>query len=137
MTAVTTHRKDVFGDMHARSVVACGLDGETGEVFERRLTRITERSWNGLVVCRSPWQRWRPPSLHVGWPGARVAGLPAQRRRSLGHARASYTCAVFGSSCVKRIDSRHEHGENSAAHEINNQQWHFMQSDEGCLPHSL
>jgi len=25
-------------DVHARSVVACGLDGETGEVFERRLT---------------------------------------------------------------------------------------------------
>ncbi len=25
-------------DVHARSVVACGLDGDTGEVFERRLT---------------------------------------------------------------------------------------------------
>lgn len=25
-------------DVHARSVFACGLDGETGEVFERRLT---------------------------------------------------------------------------------------------------
>ena len=25
-------------DVHARSVVACGLDGQTGEVFERRLT---------------------------------------------------------------------------------------------------
>jgi len=25
-------------DVHARSVVACGLDGETGEVLERRLT---------------------------------------------------------------------------------------------------
>ena len=62
--------------MHARSVVACGLDGETREVFERRLTRITESSWNGLVVCRSPWRRSRPPSLHVGWPGARVAGPP-------------------------------------------------------------
>ena len=24
--------------MHARSVVACGLDGDTGELFERRLT---------------------------------------------------------------------------------------------------
>ena len=24
--------------MHARSVVACGLDGETGELFEHRLT---------------------------------------------------------------------------------------------------
>ena len=25
-------------DVHARSVVACGLDGRTGELFERRLT---------------------------------------------------------------------------------------------------
>jgi transposase len=25
-------------DVHARSVVGCGLDGEIGEVFERRLT---------------------------------------------------------------------------------------------------
>ena len=25
-------------DVHARSAVACGLDGETGEVFGRRLT---------------------------------------------------------------------------------------------------
>jgi transposase len=24
-------------DVHARSVVACGLDGQTGELFERRL----------------------------------------------------------------------------------------------------
>ena len=60
--------------MHARSVVACGLDGETREVFERRLTRITESSWNGLVVCRSPWRRSRPPSQHVG---CRVRASPA------------------------------------------------------------
>jgi hypothetical protein len=25
-------------DVHARSVIACGLDGATGELFERRLT---------------------------------------------------------------------------------------------------
>ena len=25
-------------DVHARSVVACGLDGRTGELFERRLS---------------------------------------------------------------------------------------------------
>ena len=31
-------RTSVGLDVHARSVVACGLDGETGEVFERRLT---------------------------------------------------------------------------------------------------
>ncbi len=31
-------RTSVGLDVHARSVVACGLDGETGELFERRLT---------------------------------------------------------------------------------------------------
>ena len=75
-------------DVHARSVVACGLDGETGEVFERRLTpdhrEIPE--WIGglpepvaAVAAAQPARRL---------PGARVAGLPAQRRRSLGHALA-------------------------------------------------
>ena len=46
-------RTSVGLDVHARSVVACGLDGETGEVLERRLTRSAEtpaflpsaRSW--------------------------------------------------------------------------------------------
>ena len=33
-----SYRTSVGLDVHARSVVACGLDGETGEVFERRLT---------------------------------------------------------------------------------------------------
>ena len=32
------NRTSVGLDVHARSVVACGFDGETGEVFERRLT---------------------------------------------------------------------------------------------------
>ena len=31
-------RTSVGLDVHARSVVACGLDGQTGELFERRLT---------------------------------------------------------------------------------------------------
>lgn len=31
-------RRSVGLDVHARSVVACGFDGETGELFERRLT---------------------------------------------------------------------------------------------------
>jgi transposase len=35
---VRFQRTSVGLDVHARSVVACGLDGETGEVFERRLT---------------------------------------------------------------------------------------------------
>ncbi len=32
------NRMSVGLDVHARSVVACGLDGQTGELFERRLT---------------------------------------------------------------------------------------------------
>ena len=35
---VSANRTSVGLDVHARSVVACGLDGQTGEVFERRLT---------------------------------------------------------------------------------------------------
>src|SRR5271168_2228891 len=35
---VKKQRTSVGLDVHARSEVACGLDGETGEVFERRLT---------------------------------------------------------------------------------------------------
>ncbi|MGO9067393.1 IS110 family transposase, partial [Mycobacterium sp.] len=31
-------RTSVGLDVHARSVVGCGLDGDTGEVFQRRLT---------------------------------------------------------------------------------------------------
>src|SRR4051794_34971147 len=35
---VERNRTSVGLDVHARSVVACGLDAETGELFERRLT---------------------------------------------------------------------------------------------------
>jgi transposase len=35
---VIVQRTSVGLDVHARSVVACGLDRETGEVVERRLT---------------------------------------------------------------------------------------------------
>jgi transposase len=35
---VNRHGTSVGLDVHARSVVACALDGDTGEVFERRLT---------------------------------------------------------------------------------------------------
>jgi hypothetical protein len=34
---VNRQRTSIGLDVHARSVVACGLDGDTGEVFERRL----------------------------------------------------------------------------------------------------
>jgi len=35
---VERHRTSVGLDVHARSVVGCALDGDTGEVFQRRLT---------------------------------------------------------------------------------------------------
>jgi transposase len=35
---VKNYRACVGLDVHARSVLGCGLDGETGEVLERRLT---------------------------------------------------------------------------------------------------
>ncbi|MGH7746511.1 MAG: IS110 family transposase, partial [Candidatus Dormibacteria bacterium] len=35
---VIGNRTSVGLDVHARSVVACGLEGQTGELFERRLT---------------------------------------------------------------------------------------------------
>ena len=35
---VVGNRTSVGLDVHARSVVACGVDGRTGEMFERRLT---------------------------------------------------------------------------------------------------
>jgi transposase len=44
---VNLQRTSVGLDVHARSVVACGLDRETGELFERRLTSSREeiRDW--------------------------------------------------------------------------------------------
>ncbi|MGA9679793.1 MAG: transposase, partial [Mycobacterium sp.] len=35
---VKRQRTSIGLDVHARSVVGCGLDGETGQLFERRLT---------------------------------------------------------------------------------------------------
>jgi transposase len=48
---VSVQRTSVGLDVHARSVTACGLDGETGEVFERRLTPNHEEilEWIGSV----------------------------------------------------------------------------------------
>jgi transposase len=39
---VGSQRTSVGLDVHARSVVGCGLDGDTGELFERRLTPAHE-----------------------------------------------------------------------------------------------
>ncbi|KAA0111031.1 IS110 family transposase, partial [Mycolicibacterium sp. P9-22] len=35
---VLRQRTSVGLDVHARSVIGCALDGDTGEVFERRLS---------------------------------------------------------------------------------------------------
>ena len=35
---MSAHATSVGLDVHARSVVGCGLDGRTGELFERRLS---------------------------------------------------------------------------------------------------
>ena len=42
-------RTSVGLDVHARSVVACALDGDSGEMFKRRLTRTTREivAWLG------------------------------------------------------------------------------------------
>jgi transposase len=59
---VRYQRTSVGLDVHARSVVGCGLDGETGEVFERRLTpdhrEILE--WLQSLPGRPDWVRVGP-----------------------------------------------------------------------------
>ena len=49
-------RTSVGLDVHTGSVMACGLDWETGEVFERRLCpdRRTARSWTGSPSLPAP-----------------------------------------------------------------------------------
>jgi transposase len=48
---VNLQRTSVGLDVHARSVVACGLDRQTGELFERRLTPSREEilAWIGSL----------------------------------------------------------------------------------------
>ena len=64
--------------MHARSVVACGLDGETGEVFERRLTPDHREIPEWIGGLPEPMAAVAAPARRL--PGARAAGLPAQRQ---------------------------------------------------------
>ena len=49
-------RTSVGLDVHARSVVACGMDGETGEVFERRLTPQHGEILAWIRICRVRWR---------------------------------------------------------------------------------
>jgi transposase len=67
---VSANATSVGLDVHARSVVACGLDGLTGQLFECRLTPD-----HGDIVC---WIRSLPGPVAVtyeagrpgsGWPG--------------------------------------------------------------------
>lgn len=58
-------------DVHARSVVACGIDTVTGEVTRARLTPILRRSGRGFWgwTTRSRW-RMRQARRGSGWRGS-------------------------------------------------------------------
>jgi len=51
---VEYQRTSVGLDVHALSVVACGIDGQTGELFERRLTPANEDIWAWLQTLPGP-----------------------------------------------------------------------------------
>jgi transposase len=51
---VECQRTSVGLDVHALSVAACGIDGETGELFERRLTPGCEDIWAWLQTLPGP-----------------------------------------------------------------------------------
>jgi hypothetical protein len=57
---VVGNRTSVGLDVHARSLVACGLDGQTGRVSERRLTPV-----HGEIVS---WVRSLPGPVAVTYP---------------------------------------------------------------------
>jgi transposase len=56
---VQRNRTSVGLEVHARSVVACGLDGQTGELFERRLCPD-----QGEIIC---WIRGLPGPVAVAY----------------------------------------------------------------------
>ena len=62
-------RTSVGLDVHARSVVGCGLDGETGEVFQQRLTPDYGEIVASSVICPVRW-RWpmRRARPGLAWP---------------------------------------------------------------------
>jgi hypothetical protein len=51
---VKRHRTSVGLDVHARSVVGCGLDRETGEIFQRRLTPSREEVCDWIRSLPAP-----------------------------------------------------------------------------------
>ena len=72
-------RTSVGLDVHARSVVACALDGDTGEVFQRRLTPN-----HGEIVA---WLGDLPgpmaPTYEPASPAVRARGRAANRHLNL------------------------------------------------------
>ena len=60
------NRTSVGLDVHARSVVACGLDGQTGELFERRLSPD-----HGEIIA---WVRGLPGPVAVTYAVTYEAG---------------------------------------------------------------
>ncbi len=60
-------RTSVGLDVHARSIVACGLDGDTGEVFERRLCPDHREVLEWITRLPAGWswpvepQMWEAP----------------------------------------------------------------------------
>src|SRR5437588_2177956 len=78
---VVGNRMSVGLDVHARSVVACGLDGQTGELFERRLTPGPGRGGcvdRGVAGSGGGHLRGWADGVRVGpvpgWAGHRVPG---------------------------------------------------------------
>lgn len=51
---MSSHVTSVGLDVHARSVVACAVDGATGELFERRLSPANEDIWAWLQTLPGP-----------------------------------------------------------------------------------
>ena len=49
-------RTSIGLDVHARSVVGCALDGDTGEVFQRRRTPDHREILDWLAICRRRWR---------------------------------------------------------------------------------
>jgi hypothetical protein len=87
---VKVQRTSIGLDVHARSVVGCGLDGDTGEVFSRRLCPDHRKvlEWVGSLPApvavtyeagpTGRGSRRRPP----GW--TRASAGRSRRRRNAG-----------------------------------------------------
>lgn len=68
---VERERTSVGLDVHARSVVACGIDDDTGELFRAPLVPDPEviLGWLGQLPPRWRWST-RPGRPGTGWPGS-------------------------------------------------------------------